>query len=204
MSTSIYFPPGWNKERLLNASSDELLELSNSERIAMYDSLKASLGSEGFQSLLREMSNRYKARLAAENPSSPNPEDDLSPEIRAPFLATLKRIYPGDSEDWGEWGFAVFRTTFGEDEKWAALRLRWDEIVEERLKNYDGVPGVDKARRLLRFHWVEDSTLAPSQLQKNTIRRAWVPLYLQGQISRRFRRVLLQIMWNQTSLILPP
>lgn len=53
----------------------------------------------------------------------------------------------------------MFRTTFSEDEKWATLRQRWDRIVVDRLKNYDGVSGVDEAGRLLRFHWVENPEL---------------------------------------------
>jgi len=53
----------------------------------------------------------------------------------------------------------VFQTTIGEAEKWAILRRCWDQIAEDRLKNYDGVPGVEEARRLLRFRWVEDPVL---------------------------------------------
>lgn len=155
MSTTLpsYFPPGWDKEKLLDASSDDLLELPDHERIAMFDGLKAALGPEGFQTLLYEISTRYKARLAAAEAGHPQPEDELPPELRAPFLATLQRIYLRGK--WGEWGFVVFRTTFGEDEKWASLRQRWDEIVEERLSDYGGVMGVDEAKRLLRFHWVD-------------------------------------------------
>jgi len=97
MPTSAYFPPGLDKEKLLQASSEDLLKLSDDDRTAMLDSLKATLGPEGYKALLQEMSNNYKAFMVAkEKASSPNPNDELPPEIRALFLATLKWLCPGE------------------------------------------------------------------------------------------------------------
>ena len=139
----------------------------------MYDSLRSTLGPIGFKELLNEMSRNYKARLAAEeaatsrnSPGEENQarEEDLPSHIRAPFLATLDRLYSGTGGV-GEWGFVVYRLAYGDDddddddEGWAGFRERWDGLVDSRLDTYDAVPGLSAARSHLRFHWDEGSQL---------------------------------------------
>lgn len=137
----------------------------------MYDSLRQLLGPDGFKSLLDEMSANYKARLSAADDETvaagADDDEQLPPHLRAPFLATLSRLYQGgdggDGRGMGTWGFVVYRlVAYGDDEdgrQWAAFREKWDGIVRERMANYEGVPGVAQAMRCLEFRWVEDRGL---------------------------------------------
>lgn len=129
----------------------------------MYASLNETLGTDNFDNLLAEMSANYKARLAAgknaNGNSDNNNEDDgaLPPHLRAPFLAPLAHLYPDDGGSGGEWGFVAYRLLGDavDEKQWTAFRERWDRIIDERLRNYDDVPGVLEARQRLRFRWVE-------------------------------------------------
>ena len=174
---SAHWPLGWSRARLVNSTSSDLLDLPDDERDTMYDSLRRILGPEGFKALLDEMSTNYKARLAAAAADdddetagaaaggADDDEDHLPPHLRAPFLATLGRLYPdgaGEAGMMGQWGFVVYRlVAYGDDDgrQWAAFREKWDGIVRERMRNYDGVPGVAEAMRCLEFRWVEDRAL---------------------------------------------
>lgn len=165
-SSAVYWPPGWSRTRLVHSSSADILDIDDDERDRMYASLRETLGTDGFDNLLAEMSANYKARLAAENnANSNNDEDDgaLPPHLRAPFLAPLARLYPGGGSSGGEeWGFVVYRLlgdAVDDEEQWTAFRERWDRIIDDRLGNYDGVPGVLEARQRLRFRWVEERGL---------------------------------------------
>ncbi len=130
----------------------------------MYDSLRSILGPDGFKALLREMSDNYKARLAAEE-AVDEQQTSLPPHLRAPFLAALQRLYPHAEDESSSsngtkrpWGFVVYRLAgYGDEEgQWASFRERWDGIARERLRNYDGVPGVVEAVESLEFRWIED------------------------------------------------
>ena len=179
--TSAHWPPGWSRNRLVNSTSSDLLDLPDSERDLMYDSLRQTLGPDGFQALLAEMSTNYKARLsaaaaddddetdaaAADDDGDDGREEQLPPHLRAPFLATLSRLYPGGAEaSMGPWGFVVYRlVASGDDDdddderQWAAFREKWDGIARERLRDYDGVPGVAEAMSHLEFKWIEERAL---------------------------------------------
>lgn len=103
MSQSVYFPPQWVNDKLSHAFSEDLLKLSDEDRTTIFDSRKMTLGPDGFKALLQDVSNNYKARMAAaEKASSSDLNDELPPEIRAPFLASLKQLY---LEDWEALGF---------------------------------------------------------------------------------------------------
>ncbi|MCJ1384575.1 hypothetical protein MMC17_007692 [Xylographa soralifera] len=142
----------------------------------MYDSLRATLGPEGFKGLLAEMSQNYKARLFAKEAllavrgareahasqreeEEQEPRNSLPPPIRAPFLATLSRQYSGTGAS-GDWGFAVYRLVYGTDEALGIrFRARWDAIAASRLEPYTAVPNVARGRQQVRFRWVEEREL---------------------------------------------
>ena len=154
---SAYWPPGWSHNRLVNSTSSELLDLPDDERNRMNDSLREVLDPEDFKALLNEMSTNYKARLAAEEESTTASDDEqeLPPHLRAPFLATLRRLYPNETS-FGNWSFVFYRLAYGDEQQWATFRKRWNEILSEQLRYYDGVPGVAEAMQQLEFRWIDD------------------------------------------------
>ena len=123
----------------------------------MNDTLREVLDPEDFKALLNEMRTNYKARLAVEEESTAagDDEQELPPHLRAPFLATLHRLYPNEAS-FGNWGFVVYRLAYGDEQQWAAFRKRWNEILCERLRNYDGVPEFTEAMQQLEFRWIDD------------------------------------------------
>ena len=50
-----YYPSGWDYERVLNASSDDIVVLGDDQKTSMFDGLKASLGPDGFEATIKEM-----------------------------------------------------------------------------------------------------------------------------------------------------
>ena len=111
---SAYWPPGRSRNRLVNSTSSELPDLPDDERNGMNDSVREVLDPEDFKALLHEMSTNYKARLAAEEESTAagDEEQELPPQLRARFLATLRRLYPNEASS-GNWGFVVYRLALG-------------------------------------------------------------------------------------------
>ncbi|MCJ1458024.1 hypothetical protein MMC28_008394 [Mycoblastus sanguinarius] len=160
-TSSAYFPPGWSRARLVNAASDEITALPDDEKDRMYDSLRATLDPDGFKLLLGEMSRNYQARLAEEGASQATghvgTEEDLRPDLRGPFLATLDKLYNASVP--GQWGFVVYRLVYGDEMQWAEFRRRWDDMVAHRLDAYTAVAAVESARQRLRFQWVEDPAM---------------------------------------------
>lgn len=152
---SASWPPGWSRDRLVNASCSDILDIPENEKDRMFDSLRKILGPEGFKALLHEMSTNYKARMAAEAGDEQEPE--LLAHLRAPFLATLQQLYREGGM--GQWGFVVYRLVYDDEGQWAAFRNKWDEIMKDRLRSYDGVPGVAEAMQQLEFKWIEDREL---------------------------------------------
>lgn len=156
-----FYPPGWTHDRLLNASGDDLMALSDSQRTTLFDGLKATHGEDGFRAIMQEMSRRYRARVEAAKSEDTKQQER---ELRAPFIQTLTSVFRSSAtEDWGKWGFVVFRTTpyGGEHEtQWTEFRERWDAIIEEGLAPHRGsLAKVDRAIELLEFQWVEDPEL---------------------------------------------
>ena len=157
-----FYPPGWNYDRLLNASGDDLMTLSDSQRTTLFDGLKAAHGEDGFRAIMQEMSRRYRARVEAAKSEETKQQER---ELRAPFIQTLNSVFRSPAiEDWGTWGFVVFRTTpYAGDEhetRWAEFRERWDALIEEQVAPHRGsLAKVDRAIELLEFRWVEDPEL---------------------------------------------
>ncbi|KAJ5735163.1 uncharacterized protein N7483_000288 [Penicillium malachiteum] len=156
-----FYPEGWTHERLLNASGEDLLALSETQRTTLFDGLKAAHGEDGFREIMQEMSRRYRARVEAAKSEETRQQER---ELLAPFVQTLSSVFQNaETENWGKWGFVVFRTTpyRGEHEaQWAEFRRRWDAIIEEGLAPHRGsLPKVDRAIDLLEFQWVEQPEL---------------------------------------------
>ncbi|KZF20248.1 hypothetical protein L228DRAFT_262923 [Xylona heveae TC161] len=177
-SPDSFWPPGWDRERLLNATSAELLTLPDEQRFGMFDGIRATLGEEGLQETRQEMSRRYRARLAAaasaestaqqqpqqqEVPQVPMTDEEkrLAQELTAPYINVLDKLFQGNP--WEEWGFVVFQCTGyakEQQQRWTAFRQRWDEIINEETSRHRGTsPRVDEAVRLIRFQWVSDPSL---------------------------------------------
>ncbi|KAJ5936941.1 hypothetical protein N7466_003391, partial [Penicillium verhagenii] len=156
-----FYPEGWTHERLLNASGQDLMALSETQRSTLFDGLKATHGEDGFREIMQEMSRRYRARVEAAKSEETKLQEQ---ELRAPFIQPLNSVFrSAATEDWGNWGFVVFRTTpYGAEHEtqWAEFRRRWDAVIEEGLAPYRGsLPQVDRAINLLQFQWVEQPEL---------------------------------------------
>ncbi|KAJ6020327.1 hypothetical protein N7522_000402 [Penicillium canescens] len=156
-----FYPQGWTHDRLLNASGEDLMALSETQRTTLFDGLKATHGEDGFREVMQEMSRRYRARVEAAKSEETKQQER---ELLAPFVQTLNYVFrTPETEEWGKWGFVVFRTTpyGGEHEiQWAEFRRRWDAVIEEGLAPHRGLLAkVDQAIDLLEFQWVEQPGL---------------------------------------------
>ncbi|KAJ5113890.1 hypothetical protein N7456_002424 [Penicillium angulare] len=156
-----FYPEGWTHERLLNASGEDLMALSETQRTRLFDGLKATHGEDGFREIMQEMSRRYRARVEAAKSEETKQQER---ELLAPFVQTLSSVFrDAEPENWGKWGFVVFRTTpyGGEHEtQWKEFRKRWDVIIEEGFAPHRGLlPKVDRAIELFEFQWVEQPDL---------------------------------------------
>ncbi|KAJ5642363.1 hypothetical protein N7490_006363 [Penicillium lividum] len=156
-----FYPQGWTYDRLLNASGEDLMALSETQRTTLFDGLKAAHGEDGFREIMQEMSRRYRARTEAAKSEETKQQER---ELLAPFIQTLNCVFQSpETDDWGKWGFAVFRTTpyGGEHEtQWAEFRRGWDAVIEEGLAPHrDSLAKVDRAIDLLEFQWVEQPEL---------------------------------------------
>lgn len=163
---SAYWPPGWSRNRLVKSTSSELLDLPDKKRDRMNNSPREVLDPENYKALLNEMSTHYKARLAAEEGSTAagDGEQELPPHLRAPFLATLRRLYPNEAS-FGNWGFVVYPLAYRDEQQWVAFLKWWNEILSEQLRNYDGVLGVAEAVQQLEFRWIDDQELEGASLE---------------------------------------
>ncbi|KAJ5617248.1 hypothetical protein N7537_002362 [Penicillium hordei] len=151
-----FYPPGWTHDRLLNASGNDLMTLSETQRTDLFVGLKATHGEEGFREIMQEMSRRYRARVEGAKSEETKHQER---ELHAPFIQTLSSVFRSlETEDWGKWGFVVFRTSpYGveHETQWAEFRSRWDAIIEDELAPHRGLEKVDRAIQLLEFQWVE-------------------------------------------------
>lgn len=60
-----FYPEGWTYDRLLNASGEDLMALSETQRTTLFEGLKVTYGEDGFREIMQEMSRRYRARVEA-------------------------------------------------------------------------------------------------------------------------------------------
>lgn len=47
-----FYPQGWTHDRLLNASGEDFVALSETQRTALFDGLKAIYGEDGFHEIM--------------------------------------------------------------------------------------------------------------------------------------------------------
>lgn len=75
----------------------------------------------------------------------PNPLANVKPK----FVRVVEKLYKDQ-----EWGFVCFRTAgYGDEKRWAACKMLFEEIVQKQLERYEGMPGVEDVARMLQF-WI--------------------------------------------------
>ncbi len=155
--TPSYYPQGWDRERLLNASDEESATLTQAERDTFREGLLADLGEKGAEAFNVEKSRRWHQRHDAEKAAAGVPPN---PPL---FLETMARWTQMTNHEWQQWGFVVFRTAgYGEeaDARWREMRQRWDQVVDAQIDEHlANIPGVREAKERLQFRWVEDPDL---------------------------------------------
>jgi len=173
--SSAYWPPGWNWTRF-SAADDDIFSLDESELTKMREGLKAVLGEDGFDEMMRHVgdaSQKHSRRVEREKAIAEG-RPASNPKFYPPdWLKRWEKRYRGQT-----WGFLGFRTALyakdGDDEstrqelegKWeefkarieAALAVHFDWLVER----YDGfVPDtVGEAREKFEIRWVENPELS--------------------------------------------
>jgi hypothetical protein len=88
-------------------------------------------------------------RVATVYPDGIIPETDNKMPLPAPCVEAIEAV------GLTEWGFAIFRTTYGDDEQWAEFQKRFDAMIQEQLDESNGA-GIEAVRDDLRLQWVED------------------------------------------------
>lgn len=154
-----FYPPGWDYDRVLNATDEEIMSLTDEQHTRLFDGLREA----GLFGYVMEVAERrdQEARAAAE---AQKPEDEklAEREILSPYLDSLKNVFKF-SDEWSEWGFVIFRTcSYGpaHEAQWVKFRGRWDQIMDEEIAEYHNYhPKLDRAIELRKFHWVEDPAL---------------------------------------------
>lgn len=152
--TEVFWPTGWSRERLVHATGDELRTLTPEDSDRMFNSLRTSLGTAGYKSLVEEMTKIEEARKLQDRLDrglSANPLDDLRPEARMPVLSTLNEYLPE-----GPWGWVAYRTCcYNDDEKWKAFLKKFDEFFAKQIEPHIYVPEIKAAQDRFRVHWVD-------------------------------------------------
>jgi hypothetical protein len=93
----------------------------------------------------------------------------------APFVEAIRSEHIE-----GDWGFVVFRTTYGNDSQWAQFRERWDQVIEGQLDHEHG-DGIADVRDRLRFQWVEDQARLADAGHDEVRRSVYACNVLKGQ-----------------------
>lgn len=148
-----YYPPGWDRERMLNATDEESETLSQEQRDTFREGLRADLGEAGLDEFRAESYMRWRQREKTKEEAAA-----AVPQVRSapPYLETMNLATERSGREWPQWGFVVFRTAPGTDEEgWRAVRQRWDRIIDDQFRDDLGLPGVREAKQKFRFVWVE-------------------------------------------------
>ncbi|QIW94575.1 hypothetical protein AMS68_000093 [Peltaster fructicola] len=153
-----YWPQGWSRDRLVNASGDELGTIPPEESDRMFDSLRAALGTEGYKALVKEISDNEEERErqeAATTGQSANFLDQFSPEDRVPLLRSLRQWCPE-----GPYGWVVYRSCCYDDElKWRQFRNKFDQCIDSSFEPHIDVPGIREVKERFEVRWVEEKLL---------------------------------------------
>jgi hypothetical protein len=164
--TPWYYPPGWDRERMLNADDEESETLTPEQLATFRQGLRVELGETGMEEFQTESFKRWKQRekqkeaaaaAAAANDAVPPPAHNPPPYLETMNLATQR-----NGREWPQWGFVVFRTaSYADEARWQMIRRRWDRMIEDQFRDDDlaAVPGVREAKQTLRFRWIEHPEL---------------------------------------------
>lgn len=158
MSSEIpwYYPPGWDRERMLNADDEESESLTQEQLEIFHKGLRADLGEAELEEFQMECVKRWRQRERDKNAAA-GVRDARNPPS---YLELMARATQNFGREWPQWGFVVFRTTSYEDQgSWQAMRQRWDQMIDDEFQDDLDVPGVREAKHKLRFCWVEDPKL---------------------------------------------
>ena len=146
--TPWYYPPGWDRERMLNATDEERETLTQEQRDTFREGLRADLGEAGLEDFQVETYMRWKQREKTKQAAAGVPQVRNPP----PYLETMNLATQRNRCEWPQWGFVVFRTTPYTDEGgWRAMRQRWDQMIDDQFQDDLGLPGVREAKQKLRF-----------------------------------------------------
>lgn len=121
-----YLPPGWTDAMYENPMEHE----------AAWDALT----DEQFRLL--------QARRVASVPGAGAPAPPSAP-LPAPCVEAIEQAALS------EWGFSIFRTVYGDEERWSAFVTRFTGMVNAQLTPAAGA-GVDDVRDDLRLNWIEE------------------------------------------------
>lgn len=154
-----FYPPGWDYNRVLNASDDEIMGLTDEQHTTMFSGLReAGL----FDHVMEVAERRDQEARAAADAQKPEDEKLAQREIFSPYLDSLKNVFKF-SDQWSAWGFVIFRTCYygpTHEALWAEFRGRWDQIMQQEIAEYHNYhPKLDRAIELRKNRWVEDPTL---------------------------------------------
>ncbi|KAI1655630.1 hypothetical protein F4813DRAFT_391479 [Daldinia decipiens] len=144
-----YYPAGWDRERILNATVNEINDLTKEQREVFREGLRADLGQQGFDEFFDEMFRR-------EQEESGLLGNSIKTIKEPPFMEVL-RICEDRGIRWDQWGFVVFKSPEIVDaEQWMACKKRFSEIINDSIDPYRGYAGLDDCVRKMKFQWVED------------------------------------------------
>lgn len=154
-ATEPFWPPGWNRQRLINATTAELDTLNAEQSDRMYDGLRAALGPEGYAQLVQEITDaeeEQNRQAAAQSGVSANWIDQLTPDQRVPLLRTLQQYCPE-----GPFGWVVYRACSYDDQgQWDAFLAKWELFVKAYFERNQDVPGVAEAAARFEIRWIQD------------------------------------------------
>jgi hypothetical protein len=158
-----YWPDGWSKQFLLNATSADVLSLPEDEKDHMFESLRSALGPDGFMELMTEASRNHKARVAQEEAAQVvaggekvQTMDELRKTEVPLYMRALQQYYPGDQD----WGFVVFKTCcYDDDERWRQFKSKWDAVIASMFEKGSLVGGISDVNRRFTINWIDDPRL---------------------------------------------
>lgn len=162
--TPWYYPPGWDRERMLNADDEESETLTPEQLDTFRQGLRVELDETGMEEFQMESFKRWKQRQKQkEAAATAAAAADVPPPVRnpPPYLETMDLATQRNGREWPQWGFVVFRTvSYADEARWQTMRRRWDRMIDEQFQEDDlAVPGVREVKQKLRFRWIEQPEL---------------------------------------------
>jgi hypothetical protein len=102
-----YYPPGWDRERMLNADDEESETLTQEQLDTFREGLRADLGEAGLEAFQVESFKRWKQRENQKEAAAAGVPPVRNPP---PYLETMDLATQRNRREWPRWGFVVFRT----------------------------------------------------------------------------------------------